>query len=877
MAYPFGKIEKKWQKFWEEQKTFKTEDKFDQPKYYVLDMFPYPSGAGLHVGHPEGYTATDIMARYKRMKGFNVLHPMGWDAFGLPAEQYAIETGTHPRITTERNIERFRKQLKAIGFSYDWDREVNTTDPKYYKWTQWIFIQLYKKGLAYLDEVPVNWCPALGTVLADEEVINGRSERGNHPVYRRPLKQWVLKITEYADRLLEDLELVDWPESTKEMQKNWIGRSEGAEVEFPVVGLDEKIEVFTTRPDTLFGATYMVLAPEHPLVEKITTEEYRAQVQAYQKQAAQKSDLERTELQKDKTGVFTGGYAINPVNNEKIPIWVADYVLISYGTGAIMAVPAHDERDYAFAKKYHLPIREVISGGDISKEAFTGEGIVVNSANDELSINGLKASEAKKKITEWLEKKGIGRYKVNYKLRDWLFSRQRYWGEPFPVLIGEDDEIRLVPEEELPVELPPMEDFKPRPSKEDEEPQPPLSRAPDEWKYVTIDGKRYRRELNTMPQWAGSCWYYLRYIDPHNDEKLVDPQKEKYWMPVDLYVGGTEHAVLHLLYARFWHKVLYDIGVVSTKEPFKKLVHQGMILGETEYTLFLDQNNQPVSAELVTRDGKHVKSGEPLNRRKLREDEVVKKGDVFVLKSDPKIVVEARAYKMSKSRGNVINPDEIIEKFGADSLRLYEMFMGPLKDTKSWSMKGVEGVHRFLNRVWRLVVNEETDELHELVGDMEPTAEQLRVLHETIKKVSDDLEEMAFNTAIAQMMIFVNEAYKWKTRPKSVLETFVLLLSPFAPHIAEELWQRLGHDRTLAYEPWPTYNADYLVKESIEIVIQINGKVRSRMALPPEEASNKKILEEKALQLEEVQKRIAGKTVRKVIAVPKKLVNIVVG
>ncbi|MCD6377056.1 MAG: leucine--tRNA ligase [Caldisericaceae bacterium] len=875
MAYPFRKIEQKWQKYWEKNKTFKTEDNFEQPKYYVLDMFPYPSGSGLHVGHPEGYTATDIVARYKRMKGFNVLHPMGWDAFGLPAEQYAIETGTHPRITTERNIDRFRKQLKSIGFSYDWDREVNTTDPKYYKWTQWIFIQLYKKGLAYLAEVPVNWCPALGTVLADEEVINGRSERGNHPVYRRPLKQWMLKITEYADRLLEDLELVDWPESTKEMQRNWIGRSEGAEVDFPVYGIDEKIRVFTTRPDTLFGATYMVLAPEHPLVDMITTAEYRQQVKDYQLKASQKSDLERTELQKDKTGVFTGGYAINPVNNEKIPIWVADYVLISYGTGAIMAVPAHDERDYEFAQKYNLPIREVISGGDISKEAYTGEGIVVNSANEEFSINGLQASKAKEKITEWLEKKGFGKRKVNYKLRDWLFSRQRYWGEPFPVLIGEDGEIRLVPENELPVDLPPMEDFKPRPSNEDEEPQPPLSRAPEEWKYVTINGKRYRRELNTMPQWAGSCWYYLRFIDPHNDQKLVDPEKEKYWMPVDLYVGGTEHAVLHLLYARFWHKVLYDIGVVSTKEPFQKLVHQGMILGETEYTLYLDEQKNPVSAELVGKDGKHVKSGQPLNRKKLTEDEVTKQGEVFVLKENPQIVVEARAYKMSKSRGNVINPDEIVEQFGADSLRLYEMFMGPLKDTKSWSMKGVEGVHRFLNRVWRLVVDEESDQLHQLLTDDEPNEEQLRALHETIKKVTDDIEEMAFNTAIAQMMTFVNAAYKWENRPKKVLETFLLLLSPFAPHIAEELWQRLGHDKTLAYEPWPEYDEKYLVQDRVEVVIQINGKVRSKMVLPANEAADRNVLQEKALQLEDVQKRIEGKTIRKVICVPGKLVNIV--
>ncbi len=877
MAYPFGKIEKKWQKYWDENKTFKTEDKFDKPKYYVLDMFPYPSGAGLHVGHPEGYTATDIMARYKRMKGYNVLHPMGWDAFGLPAEQYAIETGTHPKITTERNIDRFRKQLKALGFSYDWDREVNTTDPKYYKWTQWIFLQLYKKGLAYLAEVPVNWCPALGTVLANEEVINGRSERGNHPVYRRPLKQWMLKITAYADRLLEDLDELDWPESTKEMQRNWIGRSEGAEVVFNVDGMDEKIIVFTTRPDTLFGATYMVLAPEHPLVEKITTEEFKDQVNKYREQAAQKSDLERTELQKEKTGVFTGGYAINPVNNEKIPIWVADYVLISYGTGAIMAVPAHDKRDYEFAKKYNLPIREVISGGDISKEAYEGDGIVVNSSNEEISINGLPVAEAKKKITDWLEKKGLGKFKVNYKLRDWLFSRQRYWGEPFPILISDDGDILPVPEDELPVELPPMEDFKPRPSKEDEEPQPPLSRAPEEWKYVTINGKRYRRELNTMPQWAGSCWYYLRYIDPHNDKQLVDPEKEKYWMPVDLYVGGAEHSVLHLLYARFWHKVLYDIGVVSTKEPFQKLVHQGIILGETEYTLYRDENGSPVSAEFVTADGKDQRTNAPLKAEKLSEQQVEKRGEVFVWKEDPQIVVAARAYKMSKSRGNVINPDDIVENYGADSLRLYEMFMGPLKDMKSWSMKGVEGVHRFLNRVWRLVINEETDQIHDLVEDVAPSAKQLRILHQTIKKVTEDIEEMQFNTAIAQMMVFVNEAYKWKNRPKTVLETFLLLLHPFAPHIAEELWQRLGHSKTIAYESWPSFDEKYLKEDTKEIVIQINGKVRAHMTVPIEEATNREVLEQKALNLEDVQKRIAGKTVRKVIVVPNSLVNIVVG
>ena len=877
MAYPFNKIEKKWQEYWDKNKTFRTEDKFDQPKYYVLDMFPYPSGAGLHVGHPEGYTATDIMARYKRMKGFNVLHPMGWDAFGLPAEQYAIQTGTHPKITTEKNIAKFRSQLKALGFSYDWDREVNTTDPKYYKWTQWIFLQLYKKGLAYISEVPVNWCPALGTVLANEEVINGKSERGGYPVYRRPLRQWMLKITAYADRLLEDLDELDWPESTKEMQRNWIGRSEGAEVDFPVVGLDEKITVFTTRPDTLFGATYMVLAPEHPLVDKVTTPEHRDEVKEYQLKASQKSDLERTELQKDKTGVFTGGYAINPVNNEKIPIWVADYVLISYGTGAIMAVPAHDERDYEFARKYNIPIREVISGGDISKEAYTGDGIVVNSANDEFSINGLPVPEAKKKITKWLEEKGIGRAKVNYKLRDWLFSRQRYWGEPFPILYGEDGEILPVPEEDLPVELPPMEDFKPRPSENaDDEPQPPLSRAPDDWKYVEINGKVYRRELNTMPQWAGSCWYYLRYIDPHNDEKIVDPKKEKYWMPVDLYVGGAEHSVLHLLYARFWHKVLYDIGVVSTKEPFQKLVHQGIILGETEYTVYLDSKGHPVSADMVNADGTHKETGEKLSTKKLSETEIQKQGEYFVLKDHPEIKIEARAYKMSKSRGNVVNPDQIIQEFGADSLRLYEMFMGPLKDMKSWSMKGVEGVHRFLNRVWRLMVDEESDTLHPLLTDDEPDAQQLRILHQTIKKVTEDINEMAFNTAIAQMMIFVNEAYKWEKRPKSVFEPFILLLSPFAPHIAEELWQRLGHKETLAYEPWPEYNEEFLKEDTVEIVVQINGKVRGTINVPTEKAKDREALQSIALESDIVQQRIKDKKIIKVIAVPGKLVNIVV-
>ena len=739
MAYPFKKIEEKWQKYWEDNKSFKTEDKIDtsKPKFYVLDMFPYPSGAGLHVGHPEGYTATDIIARYKRMKGYNVLHPMGWDAFGLPAEQYAIETGTHPKITTERNITRFRSQLKKIGFSYDWDREVDTTDPNYFKWTQWIFLQLYKKGLAYISEVPVNWCPALGTVLANEEIINGKSERGEHPVYRRPLRQWMLKITEYAERLLEDLEDLDWPESTKEMQRNWIGRSEGAEVEFSIYGLNEdKILVFTTRPDTLFGATYMVLAPEHPLVSKVTTPDYRDEIDRYIQAASRKSDLERTDLQKDKTGVFTGGYAINPVNNKKIPIWVADYVLISYGTGAIMAVPGHDTRDYEFATKFNIPILEVISGGNLEKEAFTGDGILVNSEYEDFSINGLNVPEAIKKITKWLEEKGIGKYKVNYKLRDWLFSRQRYWGEPFPIIYDENKNSFPLDDNDLPLELPEMSDYSPKPLENpDAEPQPPLSRAPDSWKYIEKDGVIYHREFNTMPQWAGSCWYYLRFIDPNNTNKLIDPEKEKYWMPVDLYVGGAEHSVLHLLYARFWHKVLFDIGIVSTTEPFKKLVHQGMILGEMEFQLYHDmETNQPISAADVDNKNNQISTGKQVAPKRVTEDDIEKSGEIFVLKNNKSIKIDSRSYKMSKSRGNVINPDDIVSGFGADSLRLYEMFMGPLRDMKSWSNKGVEGVHRFLNRVWRLIIDEDSDQILLEVKDVEPTynlnsIKNVKILH----------------------------------------------------------------------------------------------------------------------------------------------------
>ena len=719
MAYPFKDIEPKWQAYWDEHETFKTPDQPnpDQPKYYVLDMFPYPSGSGLHVGHPEGYTATDILARYKRMQGFQVLHPMGWDAFGLPAEQYALETGTHPAETTLKNIDCFRAQLKSLGFSYDWSRELSTTDPDYYKWTQWIFLKLYEKGLAYQAEVAVNWCPALGTVLANEEVVNGLSERGNHPVVRKPMRQWVLKITEYAERLLNDLDDLDWPDSLKEMQRNWIGRSEGAEVDFKIAGHEDVIRVYTTRPDTLFGATYMVLAPEHELVDKITSPDALKTVQEYREAASRKSDLERTELQKGKSGVFTGAVAINPLNGEEIPIWIADYVLASYGTGAIMAVPAHDERDYEFAKTFDLPIREVISGGDISVAAFTGNGTLVHSANDDLDLNGLGVADSKKKTIEYLESKGLGEGKVNYKLRDWLFSRQRYWGEPFPIIFV-DGEHQAVPISDLPVSLPDVETYQPSGSGES-----PLSVIEDWVNTTGPNGAKALRETNTMPQWAGSCWYFLRFIDPRNDTCVVDPELEKFWMPVDLYVGGAEHAVLHLLYARFWHKVLFDAGVVSTPEPFQRLVNQGMILGEMEYTLTTREDGEPISMEVA--DAMTSAEQASLITRKCAESEVEKKGDGFVLKSSPSIRVRARAHKMSKSRGNVINPDVVVAAYGADSLRLYEMFMGPLEQVKPWSMKGVEGVHRFLKRAWRLLTDENDAGLADRVqgADREPRSE----------------------------------------------------------------------------------------------------------------------------------------------------------
>jgi leucyl-tRNA synthetase len=871
MAYPFHEIEKKWQRHWEEHQTFRTPDEVpdEEEKFYVLDMFPYPSGRGLHVGHPEGYTATDIVARYKRKQGYNVLHPMGWDAFGLPAEQYALKTNTHPRETTEKNIAQFKRQLKRLGFSYDWQREINTTDPDYYKWTQWIFLQLYKQGLAYQSEEPVWWCEELGTVLADEEVIDGKSERGGYPCERVPMRQWVLKITEYADRLLEGLDDLDWPESTKKMQRNWIGRSEGAQVYFDLVDVDDSLEVYTTRPDTLFGATYMVLAPEHELVDAITTDARHDEVAAYCEEARQKSDVERQQ-QEGKSGVFTGGYAVNPVNGEEIPVWVADYVLASYGTGAIMAVPAHDERDYAFAEEHDLPIREVVKGGDIGEAAYTGDGPHVNSANEDVSLNGLHNEEAKETLIEWLEEEGGGERTVNYQLQDWLFSRQRYWGEPFPILFTEDGEDKPVPEDDLPVTLPDIDTFEPSGT-----PEGPLATIED-WVNTTDPetGEPATRETNTMPQWAGSCWYYLRFIDPDNDDRLVDPEKEEYWMPVDLYVGGSEHAVLHLLYARFWHKVLYDAGVVSTKEPFQTLVHQGIILGEKEYAAFVDANGHYVSAEHVE-DGVDTRTGEAVDREELDEDDVEKDGDAFVLKERPEIRVDAQAHKMSKSRGNVVNPDDVVDEYGADALRMYEMFMGPLEQTKAWDTDDVEGVFRFLNRVWRLVVDEDTGELAEGLTDEDPGREHLHELHQTIKKVTEDIEERAFNTAIAAMMEFVNTANKWDPVPRQIMEPFVLLLSPFAPHLSEELWARLGHDESLAYADWPEYEEALLRREVVEMPVQVNGTVRATIEIDADAEEDEVLAAAK--EADNVARHLDGKSIQREIYVPGQIVNFVTG
>lgn len=956
-GYDFTQIEKKWQDYWVSKKTFaapngSTKTKTarpdpalpleQRPKYYVLDMFPYPSGAGLHVGHPEGYTASDIVARYKRMKGFNVLHPIGWDAFGLPAEQYAVQTGTHPAVTTQKNIDNMRRQIQSLGFSYDWDRQVDTTDIGYYKWTQWIFLKFYNSWfdesqqkarpieelpiptdiqaqgqdavqkyindnrLAYESYAPVNWCPALGTVLANEEVVGGVSERGGHPVIRKPMRQWMLRITKYAQRLLDGLEGLDWSESIRKLQQDWIGKSVGAEVDFQLDGHDAKLRVFTTRPDTLFGATYMVMAPEHPLVDVITTAQYRQAVADYKEQASRKSDLDRTDLAKDKTGQFTGAYAINPVNGQKIPVWISDYVLISYGTGAIMAVPAHDDRDFEFARKFSLPIIQVVAQTleeawimnhaeeyrdsetpeeglgymgfyiisknasskdgwteyaekqnykkislengstlyavphqedhtniedwfnvntvrylDIAHEpeimknpnetilksldsAFICDGYAVNSG----SFNGLPTPAFKEKITNWLEEKGLGKKTVNFKLRDWLFSRQRYWGEPFPILHAEGDRTIALKETDLPLGLPPVEDFKPTGTGE-----PPLAKATD-WVNVTLpDGITAKRETNTMPQWAGSCWYYLRYTDAKNPNAPFDPEKEQYWLPVDLYIGGAEHAVLHLLYSRFWHKLLFDLGYTSSPEPFKKLVNQGMILGE---------DNQ----------------------------------------------------KMSKSRGNVINPDKVIADYGADSMRLYEMFMGPLEATKPWSMQGVEGVHRFLGKVWRLMIDQETGDLHKAVQDAVPDADTVRILHQTIQKVTQDIEGFAFNTAISQMMIFVNHLGRYDVRPKSVLEQFVLTLAPFAPHICEELWEKLGHTKTLAYEAWPTFDPELAKEQQVEIAVQVLGKIKDKIVVAADASEAE--LEKVALASEKVQAAMAGKQPKKVIVIKGRLVNIVI-
>ena len=846
MAYPFKDIEAKWQAYWESHATFRVPVKVDtsKPKYYVLDMFPYPSGEGLHVGHPVGYTASDIYARYKRMRGFNVLHPMGWDAFGLPAEQYALKTGTHPKITAERNIKRFREQLQKLGLSYDWAREVNTTDPRYYKWTQWIFKQLFERGLAYQSELPVWWCPELGTTLANEEVIDGKSEVGGFPCVRKPLRQWVLKITQYADELLKGLDDLDWPNSTKEMQRNWIGRSEGAEIDFAVDAQPGvTLRVFTTRPDTLFGATYMVLAPEHELVTRLASTSQRLRIDQYREQAARKSELERTELQKEKSGVFTGAYAVNPATGGKIPIWIADYVLAGYGTGAIMAVPAQDQRDFEFAAAHNLPvIRTVQPPADFDgQSAWLGDGVAINSG----FLNGKNVAQAKAAMIEWLEREGKGERRVNYRLRDWLFSRQRYWGEPFPIVFV-DGKPQTVADADLPVVLPELEDFKPSGS-----PEGPLAKAGAWLETTTEDGKRARRETNTMPQWAGSCWYYLRFVDPDNQERLIDPALEKYWMPVDLYVGGSEHAVLHLLYARFWHKALYDAGVVSTPEPFKRLVHQGMMLGEPEFTV----------------DGTRVE-----------EESVERRGEQFVLKAQPNVIVDARAFKMSKSRGNVVNPDDIIARYGADSLRLYEMFMSPLDQVKPWNTRGVEGTSRFLNRAWRLIAGGDGDEGgsadRPALQNTEPTSEQARVLHQTIAKVTEDIEGLRFNTAISTLMEFTNAAYKWPSVPRAAAEAFVLLLSPLAPHLGEELWARLGHDESLAYQTWPVADPKFLKADVLDIAVQVNGKLRGKIQVPAEAAEAEVI--EIAKADANVGRHLAGQDVKRAIYVRGRIVNFVV-
>ena len=842
MAYNPAEIEPKWQAFWDETAAFRTEPDSEKPKYYVLDMFPYPSGSGLHVGHVEGYTASDIVARYRRMKGYEVLHPMGWDAFGLPAEQYALDQGVHPRVSTKANVDNFREQLKLIGFSYDWEREFSTTDPDYYRWTQWIFLKLHERGLSYLADVPVNWCPALGTVLANEEVKDGMYVETGDPVERRLMRQWMLRITEYAQRLLDDLDGLDWPESVKEMQRNWIGRSEGADITFDVEGTDESFVAFTTRPDTLFGSTWCVLAPEHPLVTKIATDDQRAAVEAYVAEASAKSDLDRTDLARTKSGVFTGRNAVHPVTGEPLPIWVADYVLMTYGTGAIMCVPGHDERDHEFATKFGLPIVEVISGGEVpvAEAAHTGDGTLVNSQ----FLDGLDVKSAITKMAAWLEENGRGKARVEYRLRDWLFSRQRYWGEPFPIVRTDDGDLVAVPEDQLPVALPPVDEYRPT-----DDGEPPLARAGEDWLRVTLpDGRTGTRETNTMPQWAGSCWYYLRFIDPKNDEAAWDRDLEKYWMPVDLYVGGVEHAVLHLLYVRFWHKVLFDCGLVSTDEPFPRLFNQGMVLAYS-YKDRRGKYHHPHEAKEVDGNWVLAATGETL---------------------------DVQIEKMGKSKLNVVTPDDVVRDYGADSMRLYELFMGPLEIQKPWQMSGVDGVHRFLKRTWRLVVNDRTGELSDRLTDAPGTSEDAlwRTLHKTVKKVTGDTETLQMNTAVAQMMIFVNEATAAATLPVETVKIFLRTLSPYAPHLCEELWRRLGEDDLIAFADWPSYDEALCVEDEVLIAIQVNGKKRDEILVPKD--ATREDLEALALASEKAVASMGGKEPRKVIAVPGRLVNIVV-
>jgi leucyl-tRNA synthetase len=877
MAYDPSRIEKKWQTYWEKNQTFRAEIDAARPKYYVLDMFPYPSGDGLHVGHPEGYTATDIMARYKRMRGFNVLHPMGWDAFGLPAEQYAIKTGTHPRVTTQRNNQNFKRQIQSLGFSYDWSREIDTTDPRYVRWTQWIFRKLFERGLAYEAEVPVNWCPELGTVLANEEVIDGKSEVGGHPVVRMPLKQWMLRITRYADRLIEDLDDLDWPEPIKKMQRDWIGRSEGAQVRFPVVGHEAtEIEVFTTRPDTLFGASYMVLSPEHPLVGAITTDACREEVTAYVDRAARRSERARMADAGEKTGVFTGATARNPANGEEIPIWIADYVLAGYGTGAIMAVPGHDERDWDFARRFDLPIVEVVTGGDVGQAAWMGAGRATASE----FLDGLETDEAKRKMIQWLEAEGVGRGTVTYKLRDWLFSRQRYWGEPFPVVHHDDGTLALVPESDLPLMLPELEDFKPT----GENFEAPLARVKEWIETTDADGRRVLRDPNTMPQWAGSCWYFLRFLDPMNDQAPWSTEAERYWMPVDLYVGGAEHAVLHLLYSRFWHKVFYDLDLVHTKEPFQKLVNQGMILGESfryyDDDLADEKNDSTArySSDQIreTEDGPVAKDdGRALKARWIQLGEVAYNEDETpVHPDDAGLGLERVVEKMSKSKGNVINPDDVIREHGADSMRLYEMFIGPLEKAAPWSTEGIQGIYRFLQRTWRLFhENDGENEIYRAPIDGAGSDLQRRLTAQTIAGVTEDLEAMRFNTAISKLMIFARDVAKSTPLPRKSAEALTLLLAPMAPHLAEEIWSLLGNVDTLAYESWPEADESLLLDDEITLVVQVNGKKRGEIQVPAD-ISNE-IAQERALAVENVQKILDGREPKKVIVVPGRLVNIV--